>query len=72
MKQLTIDLTPKVSALAFIGLKTRPQANYGRKNISGHAPEHVLANADNALFDAARAAEVKEPNENLGLPTNNT
>jgi hypothetical protein len=59
----TIDRTNKLPVLTFVGLKTHPQANYGRKNRSGHAPEHVQANADNALFDAARAAEVN--NENL-------
>jgi hypothetical protein len=48
MKNFTIDLTPKIPRLSWINAKTRKQANGGRKNTSGHAEEHALANADNS------------------------
>jgi len=43
----TIDLTPKVPRLAWLGGKMYKQANGGRSGNSGHLPEHILANADN-------------------------
>ena len=47
----TIDLTPKTAGHAFVGLKTHPQGNGGRKNRSGYAQEHAQANIDNAKWD---------------------
>ena len=44
----TIDLTPKVPRLAWLGGKMHRQANGGRSGNSGHLPEHILANTDNA------------------------
>jgi len=41
-------------------LKSRPQANGGRKNNSGHLPEHIEANKDNAnpyLGEDGKSAE---------------
>ncbi len=46
----TIDLMPKMARHAFVGLKTHPQANGGRKNRSGYAQEHKQANLDNVAF----------------------
>ena len=49
---ITIDLTPKLPSLTFIGLKSRPQANGGNKNRSGYLQEHLAALVDNQEFDA--------------------
>jgi hypothetical protein len=43
----TIDLTPRVPRLAWLGGKMYRQANGGRKNTSMHSPEHGLALLDN-------------------------
>ena len=48
MKNFTIDLTPKIPRLSWLKGKMYKQANGGRKNTSGHAEEHALANADNS------------------------
>lgn len=48
----TIDLAPRMAAHAFVGLKTRPQANGGRENRSGYAQERKQADIDNAAYDA--------------------
>jgi hypothetical protein len=54
----TIDLTPNYSRHAFVGLRTRPQGNTGRKSFSGHGPEHAQANLDNANYDILRPLEL--------------
>ena|ERR1039458_2469402 len=51
MKSVTIDRTNHLPALTFIGLKSRPQGNGGKKNRSGYAEEHKQANLDNATFN---------------------
>ena len=50
----TIDLVPRMASHAFVGLKSRPQGNGGRKNRSGYAQEHKQANLDNAAFDVVQ------------------
>lgn len=56
-----LDLTDKTPRHAFVGLKSRPQANGGRKNRSGYAEEHAQANIDNAAFDEQKKFEAAEP-----------
>jgi|GEM_PF-6189272 hypothetical protein len=43
-----VNRLPKGPRLGWLTLKSRPQANGGRKNNSGHLPEHIEANKDNA------------------------
>ena len=44
----TIDLTPKTPRLSWLGGKMHKQAKGRRSGNSGHLPEHILANTDNA------------------------
>lgn len=70
----TIDLTPKMARHAFVGLKTHPQANGGRKNRSGYAQERKQADIDNAAYDVVQSEQSKSiggVSEDLGLPTDN-
>jgi hypothetical protein len=46
----TIDLGGNLASHAFVGLKSRPQGNGGRKNRSGYAQEHTQALLDNEAF----------------------
>jgi len=46
----TIDLIPKIPALAFIGGKMFKQSGMQRKGRSGHQREHQQALVDNAIF----------------------
>jgi hypothetical protein len=43
----TVDLTPKVPRLAWVGGKTFKLSTGDHKNASGHRPEQVTANEDN-------------------------
>jgi hypothetical protein len=43
-----VNRLPKGPRLGWLTLKSHPQANGGRKNNSGHLPEHIEANKDNA------------------------
>jgi hypothetical protein len=65
----TIDLTNHLPALTFVGLKSRPQGNGGRKNRSGYAQEHKQANLDNAAFDVVQleSKSIGGVSEDLGL-----
>ena len=56
----TIDLTPRLAASAFVGLKMRPQAAIGRKNRSGYAEEHKQANLDNAAYEPKSIGGISE------------
>src|ERR1039458_7258792 len=73
MKSVTIDRTNHLPALAFIGLKSRPQGNGGKKNRSGYAQEHKQANLDNAAFDMVQseAKSIGGISEVGGLPEGN-
>jgi membrane protein involved in colicin uptake len=46
----TIDLTPRCPSLGFLQGKQFRQGNGGRKNASGHGPEHEQANRDIELY----------------------
>jgi hypothetical protein len=46
-KPFTIDLTSRVPRLSWLNAKTRKQSDYGRKNRSGHLPEHTEAVVEN-------------------------
>ena len=71
---ITVDRTNHLPALTFIGLKSRPQANGGRKNRSGYAEERKQADLDNATFDVVKSIELEQSksiggvSEDLGLP----
>ena len=49
------------------GLRTRPQCQGGRKNISGHKPENIAALPDNELADLQIAA-IAEDTERFPKP----
>jgi hypothetical protein len=58
---LTIDLTPSGQRLAWLGGKQFVQGNGGRKNLSGHLPEHLKALEDNKAFDLKAKAVIDLP-----------
>ena len=57
----TIDLTLKIPRLSWLNGKTFKQGNGGRKNLSGHLPEHLKALEDNKAFDLKAKAVIDLP-----------
>lgn len=58
VSNVVVDLVSNVPRLSFLTFKTRPQSTHGRKNRSGHSPEHDQALVDNVAVDVAKANAV--------------
>ncbi|PWT76393.1 MAG: hypothetical protein C5B59_06620 [Bacteroidetes bacterium] len=63
-----IDLSPSIPRSSFLNLKTRKQANGGRKNRSRHLPEHTEALVENGSRTfAAEVSKALQPDNEVVL-----